>query len=369
MTEEIKTIIIDSGSGMTKAGFSGEKTPRKIFPTVIGRPKKEVYVGSESLADIFSLDIDYPIQHGIVTNWENMELIFNHTFFNELRSDPSESTVFLTESSMNPDSNREKLIQLMFETYNVQSFYSCNQAALSLYTSSELSKRNSGIVIEIGYGVCQIVPILDSRPITDAIVCNNLAGCDLNERLKQLLFKKNYTFNTNSELDQLNNIKEKLCYVALDYESELQKAKTSPEISASYKIGEEKEIIITEERFSCPELLFKPFINGYEFAGIDKSLFVAINKVHPAHIKDMYSNIVLSGGSSMFKGFPERIENEISKLAPPTMKVHVVASNDKKYGAWVGASRIAALENFNELVITKKEYKDEGPAVFQRKCY
>lgn len=359
MAEEIKTIIIDNWSSSTKTGFSSEKLPRKIFPTVIGRPKKDVYVGSELLTDNFLLDLDFPIQHGVITNWENMEIIYNHAFYKELRIEPSEYTIFVTESSNNTQPNREKLMEIMFETFNFNSFYSCNQGALSLYSTS---KKDSGVVVEIGYGVCQIVPILNGRPISDSIVCNNLAGRDLTERLKQLLFKRNYSFTANSEDHIVNDIKKKLCYLSLDYETEIQKSKS--DLKASYKLPDGKEIEVDEERISCPELLFKPHLNGFEFAGIDKSLFVAVNKVHPSHIKDMYSNVILSGGTSMFNGLQERIKNEISKLAPPIMKVNVCSANKQNCAAWIGAAYFASLENFNEMIITKKEYKSRSSQAF-----
>lgn len=366
MTEEVKTIIVDCGSGITKVGFSGENAPRKLFPTIVGKPKKSVYVGNESIADAFSLDLDYPIQHGIVINWDNMETILRHAFFNELRAEPSEHPVFFTESSMNPLPNREKLAQIMFETFHVPSFYSSNQASLSFHSSS---KKTHGIVIEIGYGLCQIVPIIENRPNVDAIVCNNLAGRDLTDRLQQLLYKRNTSFSNNFDRGIIRDIKEKLCYVSLDYEKDIQNVKSSSEYNASYKLEDGKEITIAEERFSCPELLFKPFINGFEFAGIDKSLFVSINKNKPDVIKKLYSNIIISGGTSMFNGLPERIEKEITKLAPPTMNVNVIANKERQYGAWIGASQVASLYNFFKMAITRKEYNDEGSIIVQRKCF
>jgi actin len=121
-------VVIDNGSGMYRAGFAGDEAPRSVFPTMIGRPKyvqadsrkenKDTYIGNEALARAGGLILKYPIERGIVTNWDDMEEILHHTFYNELHVNPAEHPVLLTEPSRNPKANREKMAQLMFEKFN-----------------------------------------------------------------------------------------------------------------------------------------------------------------------------------------------------------------------------------------------------------
>ena len=168
---------------------------------------------------------------------------------------------------------------------------------------------------------------------------------------------------------EYRDMKEKYAYVAYDYNAEMNKAKNSSECDVSYTLPDGNVITIADERFRCPELLFKPHMNGFEFDGIDKTLFDSVMKCDIDVRKDLYANIVLSGGTTMFNGLPERIEKEITTLAPPTMKVKVVAPPERKYAVWIGGSILASLATFPQMVITHEEYNDAGPGIVHRKCF
>ena len=369
-------LIIEIGSSYVKAGFAGEEGPRAVFSNVVGRPKapgimvgsaqEDYFVGSAAEEKRGSLILRHPVEHGIVEDWDDFEKVLHHTFTNELRVNPEEHNVLITETALNPKVNREKLTQLLFDTFNVPGLYVANTAVLSLYCAGKFT----GVVVEIGDGVAHIVPIYDGFVLPHSIQRINLAGRDLTDYLIKILSERGLHLTTGAEREIAKEMKEKLCYVALDFDEELNSSKVGSSKEANYEMPDGNVITIGSERFRTPEVLFKPSLIGKEFGGIHEQVYQAIQKSDVDVRKDLYQNIVLSGGTTLFAGLPERLTKEVQKLAPQAIKslVKVIAVPERQYCTWIGGSILSSISTFSSMWITKEEYQDAGPSIVHQKC-
>ena len=357
-----QALVIDNGSGLLKAGFAGKPSPKSVFPTILGRSSQrgtnQVFIGDEVHSKARDLTLSHPIERGIITDWSHMEQIWHHSFYNMLRVSPDEHPILLTEVPLNTKASRERMVGIMFDTFNAPALYVLNTAKLAMHTSGS----STGVVLDCGDGVTHAAPIYEGYVLPHAFVRSGIAGSDLMRNLIITLGNRGYSFTTLSQRELVRDIKEKLCYVALDFDHEMEKSAQSSDLEKSYELPDGSVITVGNERFRCAEVLFQPAFVGKE-GGIHLDVFEAVKKCDVDLRKEFYSNIVLAGGNSMFVGIVERLETEVAALAPPGMKVKVAARADRMYSAWLGGSMIASLSGFKQMCVSKEEYEESGPSI------
>ena len=371
MEEEVKpNIILDNGSGYIKAGFTGDEAPKTVFPTCVGYPLlydgsnkgedvKEFFIGADAETQKEKVKYVYPIEQGVVNNWDEMEKIWGHVFFNELKVDSSEHNVMLTEAAMRPKQNKEKMAQIMFETFNVPGLYIALPALLNIYGAGKFT----GFSVELGDGVSQFVQIFDGYPKENTIISIDLGGRDLTEFMVKILYETGIFFSSSYQKEIVKKIKERSCYVALDFEEELKSY-----CPFDYELPDGTHVVVKDQQIRCPEVLFKPNMIGKEGNGIGQTCCDSIEKCKSDVRKDLYNCVVLSGGNSMYNGLPERLNKEIKAFAPESMKeeVKVIASPERKFNAWIGGNILSSISTFKNQWITKTEYEESGETIVHR---
>ena len=371
-------VVIDNGTGYMKGGFSGENSPRSVFPTLVGTPNKNKLltdekvpriIGQEALEKMGMSDVKAPIEKGIIKEWDDMELIWHHMLYNELRIAPEDHNMILTDIPSNSPENREKMVQRMFEKLNVPGLYISMTSVLAIYDAG----RTSGMAVDSGEMITNFVPVYEGFAFPNAISKSETGGRILTDYLILLLNDKKYNINSAAKKLKINDIKEKYCRVSYDFENEIREAGEGGNLEEKVKLPDGEEITLETERLKCPEALFRPnFLNLPEsnIKGLHDECCASIQQIDVEIRKDLYSNIILSGGNTMFEGLPERLTKEIQKLTPSAAsnEVKVIALPERKYATWIGASILSSLSNFQCMWITRAEYKETGESIVHKKC-
>lgn len=357
-------LVLDNGSGSIRAGFAGAELPSAHFPSYVGRPKHprvlagalegDVFIGSRAEEIRGLLKLNWPLEHGIVTDWDDMERIWRYVYESELKTMSEEHPVLLTEAPLNPRENREIAAQVLFETFNVPAIYIAVQATLALYAAGE----TTGVVLDVGDGVSHAVPIYEGFAIKNAIRRMDVAGRDVTEHLQTLLRKAGWVFHTSAEKEVVRQMKEKISYVAADPRKEEKEWARSiypgaeeerRKKIAEYILPDGKKIKIGAERFRAPEILFDPEIIGLEYPGVQHMLVDAIQRTDMDLRKKLYQHIVMSGGGTLTKGFGDRLFSEVQRLAVKDMKIRIYAKPERKDLTWRGGSILAGLSTFRKV--------------------
>ncbi|KAK9893928.1 Actin/actin-like protein [Cystobasidium minutum MCA 4210] len=383
--DDLPPIVLDQGTGFVKVGYAGQNFPEHTFPSIVGRPilrteerslsaaslptdLGDIVVGDEAAKYRSLLQVTHPLEHGIIKNWEDMMELWNYTFFDKLRTDTRGRKILLTEPPMNPLKNRERMCQIMFESYGFEGVFVAIQAVLTLYAQG----LSTGVVIDSGDGVTHIVPVYDGHAFPHLTKRLDVAGRDVTRYLIKLLLLRGYAFNRTADFETVRQIKEKLCYVSYDLELDKKLAEETTVLSESYTLPDGREIRVGAERYEAPECMFQPNLVDVEQPGMAELLFNTVQAAPVDVRSDLYRHVVLSGGSSMYPGLPSRLEKEMKQLyltrvlgGDPSrlgkFKVGVDAHPTRKNMVFVGGAVLAdTLAKNASFWVTKQEWEEEG---------
>jgi len=357
-------LIFDIGTSQCKIGFA-RKDCSLIFPTVVGKAMNgEIILGSEAVVKPMKERIR-PLDKGTINDMESIQAIFDYSF-KQLGTTSDSQPVVLADSPYNSSKQRFQLVQMMFETFNVPSLYMDYQSAFSLYSSGQ----QSGVILEIGDGITQIIPIIAGCALKHGMFSRKLAGSDVTEYLQNILEYKDPTSNLQCKkyIRHIQKIKEENCYIAYDYQNEYDQLLKSKRKEIFAQGGE--IVYLREQMIEAPELLFNPGLNSSQEEGIHEILN---NQIKNASQKEevraiLYDNIFLSGGTTSFKGFEERLLKELQTLEPHRT-ISIFSLPNPSQTVWRGASIINTLDSFQTLFVSQQEYREKGTKIINEKCF
>ncbi|KAG1687125.1 Arp2/3 complex subunit, actin nucleation center [Phytophthora capsici] len=400
-------VVIDNGTGYTKMGYAGNAEPSYIIPSTIavggndsstvrsrqGIDDLDFYIGNEALDHSSTHQVNYPIAQGIVQNWDNMEKLWQRCLFQHMRCEPEEHYMLLTEPPLNPPENREATAEIMFETFNVPGLYIAVQAVLALYASwpkiKDPSQRSlTGTVIDSGDGVTHVIPVADGYVIGSCIRHIPLAGRDVTHFIQKMLRDRGEAVPPEESLEVAKRVKEAHSYVCSDLVKEFKKYDQKPDkyflkySDLHPRTKQPWEIDVGYERFLAPEIFFNPEIFSTDFTTpLPNVVDEAILKCPIDTRRGLYKNIVLSGGSTMFKDFGRRLQRDIKRLADDrqaanlalhskyqqahaeALEVNVLSHRMQRFAVWFGGSMVASTPDFYRVCHTKAQYDEEGPRI------
>lgn len=407
MANRVPACVIDVGTGYSKLGYAGNKEPQFIIPSAIavketakvgddatrrlarGVEDLDFFIGDEAM-DSTGYAVKYPVRHGMVEDWDLMEKFMEQCIFKYLRAEPEDHHFLLTEPPLNTPENREYTAEIMFESFNIPGLYIAVQAVLSLaasWTRRQVGERTlTGVVIDSGDGVTHVIPVAEGYVIGSCIKHIPIAGRNITSFIQTLLREREIGIPPEQSLETAKAIKERYCYVCPDIAKEFNKFDADPNKYMKKFNGVNSvtkkpfEIDVGYERFLGPEIFFHP-----EFANPDFTLPISEtvdNVVQNCPIdvrRGLYNNIVLSGGSTMFKDFGRRLERDVrrfvegrlkvteqlsgGRIKPKPIDVQVISHQMQRYAVWFGGSMLASTPEFYQVCHTKAQYDEYGPSI------
>jgi actin-related protein 3 len=305
----------------------GDKASKRLTK---GVDDLDFYIGDES--DKPGYSTMYPIRHGVVEDWDLMEKFWEQSIFKYLRAEPEDHYFLLTEPPLNTPENREYTAEIMFESFNVPGLYIAVQAVLALaasWTSRQVGERTlTGTVIDSGDGVTHVIPVAEGYVIGSCIKHIPIAGRDITYFIQQLLRERESGIPPEQSLDVAKTIKERFGYVCPDIAKEFNKYDSQPDkffkdFEGVNNITKKPfKVDVGYERFLGPEIFFHPEFSNPDFTVPISEVVDNVIQNCPIDVRrPLYKNVVLSGGSTMFKDFGRRLQRDLKRTVEARLKI------------------------------------------------
>ena len=368
VTDEEMELIINIGTGFTKAGFGGDDAPRALFPSIIGRPKhpgimvgmdqKDAYVGDEAQSKRGVMTLKYPIENGVIKNFDDFEKLIHHTLYNELRAPEGHGVVLATQPTT--IHQLSKIICMFFETFHVPQLQIVSEQQCVAYANG----RINAIVIDFGLTSVRVAIVINGAILDGSLIQINVGGRDVTDYQMKLMTERGYSFTTTAERDIVRDIKEKLGYAVSDIKDALGNFKTTNE--KTYEMPDGQCVTLGSESFRINEVFFAPSIIGKDCLSLQNAVAVAISRVSPSLRSNLLANIIFSGGPACTPNLKSRLVAELNKVLPINLRssIKVRVAPEAKYASWIGASILSDLSvstsNYQRY-LTQADYDAYGP--------
>eukprot|EP01130_Rhizamoeba_saxonica_P009084 TRINITY_DN3689_c0_g2_i1.p1 TRINITY_DN3689_c0_g2~~TRINITY_DN3689_c0_g2_i1.p1 ORF type:complete len:396 (+),score=100.67 TRINITY_DN3689_c0_g2_i1:272-1459(+) len=380
-----KNIIMDIGSQNFRIGMNTELVPAKVFPNCVGRSKhpqlkeyaRDLYFGDHAFLKDEVLEINFPVKRGRLLNikrkknaasqrrdFDNFEDFEDLVRFgySEVGANPEEFPVVMTEAVNAYGPSREKMTEIMMEKFNVPMVH----FGVSERFACIGSGRFTGLVCDIGHGVTHTVPVFEGLIERNAVGRLDIAGIDVDNYLKQQFEQRGYPFKSGLETELVRTIRERYCYVADDYDAEVDHYNQNlSRVERRFILPDGEEIKIGMERFLAPEILFNPNILDKEWGGVHAKIYDSISNAALDNRKELYENIIICGGFSSTPGLMDRIYYEVSENA--ASEIFTYQPVEKEFLNWIGAAIFSTFPGLQDVSVTKEDYGERGAAA-SKKC-
>ncbi|CAH2103252.1 unnamed protein product [Euphydryas editha] len=361
-------VVIDNGSYSIKAGFACDNHPVSIFRTLVGRPSYlngsygnkyyDVHVGDDAIREI-DLDLNHPVVKGSIAHWDDMERVWHHVFYKELKVAPEERGVILACGTNSTIDEKVKCCEVFFETFNAPTMCIQSQSVLAMYGSG----TTTGICVDIGHDTTDVAPIFEGKMITYAHINTGLAGSQIENYLEKCLAERNLLNEFKSSID-IENIKKSCLYITKNGAMPIKN------YIRNYKLPSGEKIDVSNEAFMAGELIFQPDIVKGEktsFIPLHEAIVTASLKCDTEIRKQMYESIVPCGGLSMVPGINKRLQVELEcSISSP---FNILSSSEQYAISWLGGATFAGLSETKKIWVQKKQFEDYGQRIVRNKFF
>lgn len=427
--DDVGALVLELGSGYCKAGYAGDDAPKAVFPSHVGYVEKAKPAGDAQPMEVDGAEaqpaaagkdwfVDMPIYeyrdnmeikptlvNGEVSDWEAAEEIYKHALHGRLQSVTSQHPLLMVEQAFAASEQRAKMCEMMFEKFESPAFFLSKDAVLAAFAAG----RATGLVVDIGSGLTRVSPVHDGYILKKGITKNNLAGEAISQWmhrcitgkgtqvrphysieksevkpgemkcLPRVLAHETESFKNWMIYDVVRDVKESLCHVSECRFVEDNYEGTPPKV---YELPDGSTVELAVDRFKIPEALLNPAFGddtilaaahsqeAGKAIGLVQMFNESVGKCDPDLRRDLFSNIILTGGGSLFDGLEVRVHNELAETLP-SQKIRIVASGvntERRFSAWIGGSILGSLGTFHQLWISKAEYNEEGAHLVEKRC-